>query len=106
DAQAPPERLREAARDYRRAAAAAGGGEVDVGGARDAARAGLAQLIDQAVRFLDPPLRLGGARLGALAQPLDLAAHRVGQGVLVGGLAGQELVAAGEELAAGGAGLA
>ena len=40
-------------------------------------------------------LRLGGAGLGAPSQPLDLAAHGIGEGLLVGGLAPQELVAPG-----------
>ena len=64
-----------------------------------AARPGVPELLDEPAGLLDAPLRLGGARLGAAAQPLDLAAHRVGERLLVGGLAAQELVAAGEELA-------
>ena len=38
-------------------------------------------------------LGLGGARLGAAPQPLDLAPDGVGERLLVGGLAAQELVA-------------
>ena len=64
-----------------------------------AARPGVPELLDEAARLLDARLRLGGARLGAAPQPLDLAADGVGQRLLVGGLAAQELVAAGEELA-------
>ena len=55
-----------------------------------AARPGVAELLDEAAGLPDAPLGLGRARLRAAPQPLDLAADRVGQRLLVGGLAAQE----------------
>src|SRR5207244_5871311 len=72
---------------------------VDSRRGRHTARAGVLQLLDEAPRLLDASLRLRGARLGAAAQPLDLAPDRVGERVLVGRLAAQELVSARQELA-------
>ena len=95
----PAERLRQAPRHEQLARPPVRGGEVDAGGPAGGSRPGVPQLLDQAARLLDAALRLGGARLRAAPQPLDLAPHRVGQRLLVGGLAAQELVAAGEELA-------
>ena len=57
------------------------------------------ELLDEPARLLDARLGLGGARLGAAAQPLDLAPHPVGERLLVGRLPAQELVAPREELA-------
>ena len=45
------------------------------------------------------PLALVERAFAPAPEPLDLAPHRVGERLLVGGLAAQELVAAGEELA-------
>src|SRR6185436_9912636 len=90
-----------AARRQQPPRAALRGREVDARGRRRAARAPVLQLLDQPPGFLDPSLGLGGARLGAAAEPLDLAPDGVGQGVLVGGLTLEERVAAREELAVG-----
>src|SRR5207249_8847272 len=97
----PPaaERFRHAARDQEPAGPALRRGEVDPGRGGQTARAGVLQLLDEAPRLLDAPLRLRGARLGAAAQPLDLAPDRVGERVLVSRLAAQELVSARQELA-------
>ena len=105
DERAAAERLRQSPRDEQLARPAPRGRELDAGGAAGGSRPGVPELLDQAAGLLDASLRLGGARLRAAPQPLDLAAHRVGQRLLVGGLAAQELVAAGEELAVPAVGL-
>ena len=79
--------------------------KLDAGGAAGDPRPGVLELLDEAASLLDASLRLGGARLRTATQPLDLAADRVGQGLLVRGLAAQELGAAGEELAVSTVGL-
>ncbi len=61
------------------------------------ARARLRQLVDLAVRFLHARLGLGRAGAGLAAQPLDLPVHDVGQRLLVGGLAAEDLVTLFEE---------
>ena len=99
DERRPAERLRQAPRHEQLARPAARVRELDAGGPAGGSRPGIPQLLDQAASLPDAALRLGGARLRAAPEPLDLAAHRVGQRLLVGGLAAQELVAAGEELA-------
>ena len=68
-------------------------------GAVDRAGPRVVELGHEAARLLDPALGLGGARLGAPPQPFDLAPDGVGERLLVGGLAAQELVAAREKLA-------
>ena len=99
DERAAAERLRQSARDEQLARPARRGQELDAGGAAGGPRPGVAELLDEAARLLDASLRLGGARLRAPPQPLDLAPDGVGERLLVGGLPAQELVAAGEELA-------
>ena len=62
-------------------------------------------VLDQAARLSDAALGLGGARLRPAPEPFDLAPDRVGERLLVGGLAAKELVAPGEELAVAPVGL-
>jgi hypothetical protein len=56
---------------------AVGGGEVDAGGGGLDALVDVAQLADEFVRVVDAGLGLGGAGLGAAAQPLDLGLDAV-----------------------------
>src|SRR4029453_92694 len=73
--------------------------EVDVGaGARGPPPRG-GQFVHQPPGFFDPRLLLGRARLGALPEPLDLAAHAIGEGLLIGGVGAQRLVPRDEEVA-------
>ena len=98
----PPaaERLGDAARDEQLARPALRRGEVDPRAWPRALRARLSasSSISRSASSMRA-LGLGRARLGAAAQPLDLAPHRVGQRLLVGRLPAQELVAARQELA-------
>ena len=99
------ERLRQAPRDQQPARPALRRHEVDARGGRDPARAAVLQLVDEPGRLLDPSLGLGRACLGAPAQPLDLAAHGIGQRFLVGRLPAQKLVAPRQEVAVSSLGL-
>src|SRR6058998_2353474 len=65
----------EPARDQEPAGPALRRGEVDPGRRRRAARANVLQLVDEALGLLDAALRFRGARLGAAAEPRDLAPH-------------------------------
>ena len=93
------EGLRQTPRDEKVAGPSPGRGEVNAGDAGRAAGPGVAELLDQAARFLDATLRLGRAGLGAATEPLDLAPDGIGERFLVGDLALQEFVAPREELA-------
>ncbi len=96
------EGLAEFAGDEQLLGLAAGGGEVDAGGDRcRGAGLDLGQLVEEAVGLLDARLRLRGARLGAAAQPLQLAPRAVGERLLVLGLVAQHLVALLQEDAVG-----
>ncbi len=99
DERAAAEGLRQPARDKEPAGPALRGREVDAHGAGGGARSRVAELGDEAAGLLDAALGLGGARLGAPPQPLDLAPDNSGERFLVGGLAAQEIVPAGEEVA-------
>src|SRR5207245_4215991 len=94
-------RYRQAASGQQPPRAALRRAEVDAGGGGGPPRAPVLQLLDQAPGLLDAPLGLGRPRLRSATQPFDLAPYGVGQRVLVGRLAAQELVAAREELAVG-----
>ena len=96
---AAAERLPDPVRREQHPRASAGRGELDLRRPLSAARPRLAELLLEASRLLDAALRLGRAGLGSAAEPLDLAPHGIREGVLVGGLAAQELVAADEQLA-------
>src|SRR5262245_34606259 len=96
---AAPERLCESARDEKSLRLPRRRGELDARGPPDAALTRIRQLLLQAIRFLDSSAGLGRSCLRALAQPLDLAPHGIGERLLVGGLPSEELVAAGEKLA-------
>src|SRR4030095_16651598 len=74
----PTPRRGEAPRREQTPRLAARGREVDVGARARRAPPDRGQLVDQASRLLDTRLLLGGPRLGALAQPLDLAARAHG----------------------------
>src|SRR5438876_423134 len=82
-----------------------GGGEVDAHGPGGGARSSVVELRDEPARLLDTSLGLGGARLGAPAEPGDLATDRVGERFLVGDLPAQVVVAASEEVAVAAVGL-
>src|SRR6185295_2153712 len=75
-------RHREPAPDEQPARSALRRCEVDSRGGREPARAGVLELLDQAPGLLDAALGLRGARLGTLTEPLDLAAHGVGERIL------------------------
>src|SRR2546427_833730 len=94
-----------AARAQRRGCPPLRGREVDPRRGRDPTRPAVLELLDEPPRLLDAPLRLGGARLGTAAEPLDLAPHGVGQRFLIGLLSTQKLVAARQELAVSPVGL-
>ena len=92
-------RHRQPLRDQEPAGPALRRREVDGRRGRERARARVLQLLDEASGLLDAALRLRRAGLGPPAEPLDLAPHGVGERVLIGRLAAQELVAALQELA-------
>src|SRR5439155_15833289 len=83
-----------------------GGREVDAHGPGGGAGSSVVELRDEPARLLDTSLGLGGARLGAPAEPGDLASDRVGERFLVGGLPAHVVVAASEEVAVASVGLA
>ncbi len=55
------------------------GGEIDLGGRAACPRIHVRQFADEILRFVYAGLRLRGARLGAVPQPLDLVAHAIFQ---------------------------
>src|SRR5262249_30029453 len=105
DEPAAAERLRQAARDQEPARAALRRDEVDAGGGGQPARASGLELLDQASGLLGAPPGPRRARLGALAQPFDLAPHGIGERFLIGRLPAQELVPACQEFAVAAVGL-
>src|SRR5262249_58196465 len=83
DDRRPAARAREAGRDEQPARPALRRREVDPRRGREPSRASVLQLLDEAPGLLDAALGLRGARLGAPAEPLDLAPHGVGERVLI-----------------------
>ena len=66
--------------------------EVDVDRGRLRARVEVAELVLEPLGLVDPRLGLARAGAGLAREPVELAAHAVPERLLVGGLAGEQLV--------------
>jgi hypothetical protein len=105
DDRSPAAFLPEAARDDQAPGLPSRRGEGDARLGRSHAILCRRELADELTRARDPRLLLGGARLGALTEPRDLAAHAVGEGLAVRRLLAEGVVTALEEIAVAADGL-
>jgi hypothetical protein len=95
---AAAERLPDPVRREQHPRAPAGRGELDLRRPPRASLPSLGELLLETVRLFDAALGLGRAGLGSAAEPLDLSPHGIREGLLVGGLTAEEVVAPDKQL--------